>query len=702
MGALRDQLPQDDQRRLETIRRAVKKGAASPGPGPGLASDGVKPRSERLLGMLNHWLLDDEQKQILSLTATPIFYLYATVYLGDLEAFNGEQGPGQDEPSAPPPGAGPAHLPPDTQTTPAAITGAWPQLGIATSEQAQILGDLHRAALTGAFYDDESPAAASADLLSGDQNLTLVAAGIHLARALDLKAPENLQRLVALLPGPSTLDATTLSAGFDVVDMGAHPFAPGTIRVRLSCRDPEIHRALKHHERTIQRKLRRLNTIITPRFLFSDVFYEIAPEGYRPVDLKFTVDSSAALQLFTGNRLYSDKRTFLRELVQNAIDACHLRKMVDEDYVPEITFAFNENISTVTIRDNGIGMDRQWLEKYFLQIGISFYQSDEIRRINRDTRIDVNFISQFGIGFLSSFLVADKIVIRTRKPSRRGLMITITSLRDYFDVRSLEDGVPAGTEVTLHLKPSRINYCRSLEFMGYLKTHIRFLKIPIRLTDENKQTTLIGQERFAYARDPKRGVDFVAPLDFESSEGCLLLKAKKHTTYIQAVDSAHGGIAIFQDGIFVTQLDSLLPEGARQNVIGRINLLGRERCELSMDRNRIFWTEDQLRTIKKRIRHGLVTAVDQFMTTVDAQDIPENTRQSIVNHLSIFFDVNTVDDLMYARIPRSIRDKIDKRFRDFIRVHYAHSAPSGPLPAEDEYTQGWQQRILETFRRQAG
>ena len=347
-------------------------------------------------------------------------------------------------------------------------------------------------------------------------------------------------------------------------------------------------------------------------------------------------------------------------------------------------------------------LDRQWLEKYFLKIGISFYQSDEIRRINRDTRIDVNFISQFGIGFLSSFLVADKIVIRTRKPPGRGLMITITNLRDYFDVRFLDDHTPAGTEVTLHLKPSRINYCRSLEFVGYLKTNIRFLKVPVNLTDEKGRTSLIGMEKLAYERDEKRGIDFVASLDFVSSEGHLLLKAKKQTDYIQAIESAHGGVAVFQDGIFVVQLDDLLPEGARQNVIGRINLLGRERCELSMDRNRIFWTKDQLDTIKRCIRHGLVTVVEQFMTAVDGQAMPESTRTSIINHLAIFFDFNTVDDAMYARIPRSIRMILDKRFRDFIRVHYAHTHPSDGLPGGDEYRQGWHQQILESFIRKAG
>ncbi len=607
-----------------------------------------------------------------------------------------------DELSSAPFDDGRSYLRSTGNTIHASIRKQWAVLGIASQHQAEILAGVCRAAVGERFEKSDLWVDDRADDIESKLNLPLIVAGIQLALALDLKSKTTLHLIRRFIPDGRSYGPSKLSTGFNVLAMGAHPFFPGTIQIKIHCCDPEVHRALKHHERSMQRLLQRLSARVNPRFLFSDVMYEIEADGYTPVDMKFVVDSSAALQLFTGNRLYADKRTFLRELIQNAIDACQLKKMTDPDYVPEIGFDFNEDISSVTIRDNGVGMDRQWLEKYFLKIGISFYQSDEIRRINRDARIDVNFISQFGIGFLSSFLVADKIVIRTRKPPARGLLITITNLRDYFDVRFLDDQTPAGTEVTLHLKPSRINYCRSLEFVGYLKTNIRFLKVPVNLTDEKGRTSLIGMERLAYERDEKRGVDFVASLDFVSSEGYLLLKAIKQTDYIQAVESAHGGIAVFQDGIFVTQLDSLLPEGARQNVIGRINLLGQERCELSMDRNRIFWTENQLNAIKRRIRHGLVAVVDQFMTAVDGQDMPESTRTSIINHLAIFFDFNTVDDDMYDRIPRPIRTIIDKRFRDFIRVHYAHTHPSDGLPGGDEYGQGWQQHVLESFVRKAG
>jgi hypothetical protein len=706
MKTLWEQMPEGVRKRVEAVRRAVAQRPDDGKPPVGTDTNETALRSGPVIEMLNGWLLDDEQKQALAQDGENLFYLYAAVYLCPSVGC-APSASAREEASATHPGTGRspfrrADLDGGVRDGGVRIGHQWSEMGLMTRQQAHTLAAVCQAAWGTASQEPLFCSAGFPNRSYAAINIVLIAACLSLARSLDLKATATLQRVRDYMACQRKISYAVLASGFKVTAMGSHLFFPGTIRIRIHCRDPEIHRALKHHEQSMQRLLQRLNSAVTPRFLFSDILYEIEADGYTPLDMKFSVDSSAALQLFSGNRLYADKRAFLRELIQNAIDACHLKAMMNSSYAPEIVIAFDDHIRRVTVRDNGIGMDRQWLEKYFLKIGISFYQSDDIRRVDRDTRMDVHFISQFGIGFLSCFLVADKIVIRTRKPPAPGLVITITHLRDYFDVHFLEDTTFSGTEVTLHLKPSRINYCRSLEYVGYLKTNIRFLKVPVRLIDEKGRVTVIGKERLAYERDGRRGVDFVTDLDMGTSEGCLLLKAVKQTDHIQGVEKALGGIAVFQDGIFVTQLDSLLPEGARQNVIGRINLLGRERCELSMDRNRIFWSQEQLGEIKRRIHHGLATAVDQFMSEVEGQDMPDGTRRSIVNQLAVFFDIHQVDDAMHARLPQAIRAVLEKRFRDFIRIHYTHTRPSQGGPGEEEYRQRWQRPILESLSRKAG
>jgi len=650
---------------LEQLRKFLR----LPGEGAQLA--------QRLTGYLDDWLLDEEQREALRGAPEDVYLLFAGVFLLAAEHRSDAGNTGAD-----------------------ILRQHWEKLGLTGSKQAQRLAAICRNAVS-LEQEHQAPPAESATLGTRGADDRLISAAVGLALALDLDAPPTVARIERLVAGTDKAGAGTLVEHYQVLVIGPHPYLAGTIRVQVNCRRYGAHRALKRYECAIQELLNQLNRRISPRFLYSDIVFEITPDGYRPADLRFTVDSTAALQLFMGNRLYSDKRVYLRELIQNAVDACNLRKLSEDAYTPRITIDFNPDISVITIRDNGIGMSRQWIEKYFLKIGISFYQSDALRNTGPRTGLDINFISQFGIGFLSSFLVAERIVIRTRKAGQPGLMIAISDLNDYFDVRNLGDDFAQGTEVALHLKPSRINYCRSLEFVGYLKTNIRFLSVPVNLSNERGETITIGGEEMAYKVDTRRSIDYVARMALDPSEGYLLLRAKQQTDYIQGVEGAKGGVSIFQDGIFVTQVDALLPERARGIVVGRINLLGGERCELSMDRNRIFWTDDQFRRLKRITRYALVDAVNQFMVTMDKQAAPEQIRRSIVNHLSICFDFNEVDDFMHARLSDPIRAVVDKRFRDFYRIHFAHAISSAQLQDTDGYNHAWQQRIIATVARRS-
>ncbi len=677
MTPIHETLSGDPKKDLEALAAAVAGPRRS-------GEDGTPPAEDHaeLLGHLSAWLLDGEQRQALSARPWDVFFLCAAA-LVCRACRNGTPG---TEPEA---CAGDA--------------GAWirdrPEaLGIRSAEQAEMIaricGSVHPPG-DGAFeagHDDPLPE------YDGEVvNLPLVSAAAALSAWLDLRSPAALSRIASYVPGGAERSPADLRRAFAVADAGPHPYLPGTIRLRIGCRDPEVHRALKHHENAVQQYLHRVNRRVHPRFLYSDVLFEIEASGYRPVDLRFSVDASAALELLTGNRLYSDNRVFLRELVQNAVDACHLRGIYEPGHRPEIAIAFDEAITTVTVRDNGIGMDRQWIEKYFLKIGISLYRSGEISSAKKGPAVGASFISQFGIGFLSSFLAADTIAVRTRKAGSPGMAINISSLKDYFDVRPLEDDFPVGTEVTLRLKPSRIGYCRSLEFVGYLKTHIRFVRVPVTLVDGTGGATAIGNQPISYEADAGGDGAFVAPIVFGDAEGSLLLRAKRHDRRIFALDTAKGGISVFQDGIFVTQVDALLPEGARGHVIGRINLMGAQKCSLSMDRNRIFWTEAQLQGIKEAVLGSLAVAANRLMDELDRQDPADATRRSLVDHLSTFFDFSQVNDAMHAALCEPIRRKVEKRFRDFVRIHFAHTRRAEGIPEAEGYGEAWQRGIVETF-----
>ncbi|MCP3874741.1 MAG: hypothetical protein GY699_16515 [Desulfobacteraceae bacterium] len=653
MNTLFNHLPKKHQKNLENLNSSHK-------------NDFYKLHGDRITAYLDNWLLDDEQQEMLKLNPWNIFFLSAAAHLFETE-----------------------------------IAGSLERLetrGIIGKDRARIIHLI----CSGIKDFDQLLNTQKVEYEAAPVNISLLACAIRLGAELDLEHPNTARNIAGNLSTSEKIPFKQFCESFSVSYVGPHSFLSGTVQVRICCHHPEVHRALKHHESGMQKILHNINAQVSPRFLFSEIIYEIEPTGYKPLDMKFSVDSTAALQLFTGNRLYSDRRVFLRELIQNAVDACNLKKLFDDDYTPEISIDFDDQIKVVKFRDNGIGMDRQWIEKYFLKIGISFYQSGDIKSINQN-RVDFNFISKFGIGFLSSFLVSDKIVIQTRKNDSPGLLITITNLQDYFDVRFAPEDCATGTQVTLYLTESKINYCRSIEYICFLKTNIRYLTIPVELLDHEGKATTLGQEKLAYDGVKNSGIsyDFVTSLKFEDSEGYLFIKAKRNLNSLYALESARGGVSIFQDGIFVTQTESLLPEGARQNVIGRINLSGKEKCELSMDRNRIFWTEQQLQNIKRIIRLAMVDLAKQLLSDSGKLNPPLSINKSLINQLAIFFDFNEIDDQMYEGLGHPLQEIVGKRFRDFIRVNFAHTQKQSTIPEADGYGEKWQQKILASFAKRS-
>jgi len=613
---------------IARIRSTVEKMPAT-----GKYSAGPFDNAERVITMIESWLIDQEQKTALSGNPWNTFFMYASVYFKDIIRVNGHR-----------------CLP-----------------GITDNRQVSIINEIIRAVDRISTKDDDTHESNCFDAY-GEVRIDLLAAVIALAERVDLLHQETLDRIHQNILRLSTDTRLQLSALFSIESIGPHPDLPATIRIQCKCRDAEVHRSLKHYEIALNRYLDHLNRSVRPRFLYVKVIIEIDPSGYEPIDLKFVVDTSAALELFTGNILYSDKRVFLRELVQNAVDACNLRKLFDPSVSPSINISFNESENSITIMDNGIGMNQQWFKKYFMNIGISFYRSDEFSDAVGSSDLRFSFISTFGIGFLSTFMVADQIRIRTRKPSDKGLKITIADFKDYFDIRPLEEDFPVGTEVILKLKPTRNKAWREMEYLGYLKTNLRFVPIPIYFTDEKGNSVTIGREPLDFF-DPSPSMrNFPARIRLPNSEGYLLLRTRGNQGIIWDLESSVGGLSIFQDGIFVTQVEYLLPQKARKYVVGRINLIGTDKCTLSIDRNRIFWPEEQLRRFRYAALHSIAVSSGYLLDAFEKQNDPPDSRRKIIQKIADFFDVTDVDDAIFDTLHEQIREILQQRFRSFVRT----------------------------------
>jgi hypothetical protein len=589
--------------------------------------------AERMITMLESWLIDQEQKAALFRNSWNTFFMVASVYLKDIKI----------------------------------VTENRCLRGNVDICRNSIINQIIHAADNISEKGAYSLESCCFDAY-GEVRIDLIAAMIALAERLDLLHDKTLDRIHQQILRPATDIRLQLPEIFSVQNIGPHPELPATIRIQCKCRDSDVHRALKHYEIAVNRFIDHLNRSVRPRFLYVKASIEIEADGYEPLDLKFMVDTSAALELFAGNRLYSDKRVFLRELVQNAVDACNLRKLFDPYVSSSITISFHESENRISIRDNGIGMDRQWLEKYFMNIGISFYRSDEFSDTVGPSDLRFSFISSFGIGFLSTFLVADRIHIWTRKASDKGLAIAITDFQDYFDVRPLEEDFPVGTEVILTLKPPRGKVWRKMEYLSYLKTNLRFVPIPIYFTDEHGNTTTIGGEPLDFFDTSSSKLNFPARIRLPNSKGYLLLRTRGNPGTIRDLESSVGGLSIFQDGIFVTQVEYLLPSKARKYVVGRINLIGADKCTLSMDRNRIFWPEEQLRQFRYAMLHSIAVSAGHLLDVFEKQDDLPDSRRKIIQKISDFFDVTDVDDALFDALHEQIQEILRLRFHAFVRT----------------------------------
>lgn len=175
--------------------------------------------------------------------------------------------------------------------------------------------------------------------------------------------------------------------------------------------------------------------------------------------LGFQAETKQLLHLMVHS-LYSNKEIFLRELISNASDAADKLRFVtlsnpelyEGDSELKVWLDFNKEAGTLTIRDNGIGMTREEVIKNLGTIARSG-TAEFIKSLTGDKAKDSKLIGQFGVGFYSGFIVADKITVRTRKagaPADQGVRWSSNGEGE-FDVETITK-VQRGTEIELHIK----------------------------------------------------------------------------------------------------------------------------------------------------------------------------------------------------------------------------------------------------------
>ena len=179
---------------------------------------------------------------------------------------------------------------------------------------------------------------------------------------------------------------------------------------------------------------------------------------------EFSLEQEKVLNLLTGDRFYSNSSAALREAVLNAIDAVQRRKLLRHAIVQQIEVCFDADNLTLTVSDNGVGMNKATVTELFVKVGASAVTADAIKQS----------VGEFGIGVISYFMAADTFTLQTFDGSSEALGLSFN--------RSMLSGGTAtelpperseqGTTVHLHVRNKQTydvlienfpHWCRDVE-----------------------------------------------------------------------------------------------------------------------------------------------------------------------------------------------------------------------------------------------
>jgi molecular chaperone HtpG len=215
----------------------------------------------------------------------------------------------------------------------------------------------------------------------------------------------------------------------------------------------------------------------------------------------FQAETRQVLQLMIHS-LYSNKEIFLRELISNASDALDRLRFtaISDDSAYEgdgdlrIEIEVDEDAGTLTVRDNGIGMSREEVMENIGTIAKSGTRAF-LDRLSGDEKADAHLIGQFGVGFYSSFIVADKVTVQTRKAGEEtgeGVRWESDGGGEY-SLESIERDTH-GTEVTLHFKESEKEFLNRWTIRSLISRYSDHIGFPIRMREESEDGEVEWQD----------------------------------------------------------------------------------------------------------------------------------------------------------------------------------------------------------------
>lgn len=202
---------------------------------------------------------------------------------------------------------------------------------------------------------------------------------------------------------------------------------------------------------------------------------------------EFGVEVKKILKLMIHS-LYTNKDVAIRELISNASDACDkLRykatqddKLLEEDKDLKIKIEINKEKGTISIIDNGIGMDKSEL---ISQLGTIAKSGTEafMKNLGSDDSKNIKLIGQFGVGFYSAFMIAESVDVISRKAGKKKAYKWESEGEGKYSVEEIKEEYPRGTRITLHLKKEETSFLDKVYLGNIIKTYSDHINVPVEL-----------------------------------------------------------------------------------------------------------------------------------------------------------------------------------------------------------------------------
>jgi molecular chaperone HtpG len=354
-----------------------------------------------------------------------------------------------------------------------------------------------------------------------------------------------------------------------------------------------------------------------------------------PMSQPFQAEVAELLHLMVHS-VYSETDIFLRELISNASDACDKLRygaiaapdLIADGEAPRILIAPDKKADTLSVIDSGIGMDRQELIDNLGTIARSGTKSF-LSRLT-EAKDGAGLIGQFGVGFYSAFMVADRIAVTSRRAGTDQAWTWSSSGGSGFEIApaSAEDAqrITRGTEIVLHLKPDAKKYLETYEIERIVGAYSDNIQFPILLKPEDGEPRQINSASALWQR-PKSEL---TPEDYQQAyksiagafdEPAMTLHYRAEGRYSYAVllfapstkpfdlfePSRKGKVKLYVRRVFITDDADLLPAYLRfiRGVVDSEDL------PLNISRE-MLQNNPQLAQIRKAVTSRVITELEQL------------------------------------------------------------------------------------------